>query len=144
MLTQPPISRQMLPALQGVIPSTLATGSADGTPNVTYISQVFYVDDHHVALSWQFMNKTWRNLQENPRATVMITCPGTFSMWKLKLRFREKQTEGPVFDQMDMQLMAIASMYHAAGLFSIKAALICEVKAVEELYAGHHGIGVHN
>jgi hypothetical protein len=65
-------------------------------------------------------------------------------MWKLQLHFIEKQTEGPVFDQMDMQLMAIASMYHAVGLFSIKAALICEVKAVEVLYAGHHGIRVHN
>jgi predicted pyridoxine 5'-phosphate oxidase superfamily flavin-nucleotide-binding protein len=106
--------------MQGVVPSTLATCSADGTPNVTYISQVFYVDDHHVALSWQFMNKTWRNLQENPRATVMITCPGTFSMWKLKLRFREKQTEGPVFEQMDMQLMAIASMYHAGASLTIR------------------------
>jgi hypothetical protein len=144
MLTQPTLSRQMLPALQGVIPSTLATGSADGTPNVTYISQVFYVDDRHVALSWQFMNKTWYNLSENPQASVVITCPDTFSMWKLQLYFIEKQTEGPVFDQMDMQLMAIASMYHAAGLFSIKAALICEVKAVEVLYAGHEGVKLPN
>ncbi len=138
MLTQPIITRHMRSAMQGVVPSTLATCSAGGTPNVTYISQVFYVDDHHVALSWQFMNKTWRNLQENPRARVVITCPGTFSMWKLKLRFLEQQTEGPVFDQMDMQLMAIASMYHLEGLFSIKAALICEVLGIEVLYDGYN------
>ncbi|MBD0256804.1 MAG: pyridoxamine 5'-phosphate oxidase family protein [Cytophagales bacterium] len=138
MLTQPTITRHMRSAMQGVVPSTLATCAADGTPNVTYISQVFYVDDHHVALSWQFMNKTWRNLQENPRARVVITCPGTFSMWKLKLRFREKQTEGPVFDQMDMQLMAIASMYHAGASLTIKAALICEVLDVEVLYDGYN------
>jgi hypothetical protein len=136
MLMQPTITRQMLSAMQGVVPSTLATCAADGTPNVTYISQVFYVDDGHVALSWQFMNKTWRNLSENPRAAVIITCPATFSMWKLRLRFLEKQTEGPVFDQMDMQLMAIASMYRMEGLFSIKAALICRVEAVEVLYDG--------
>ncbi len=136
MLTQPTITRQMLPAMQGVIPATLATAAPDGTPNVTYISQVFYVDEEHVALSWQFMNKTWRNLSENPRAAVVITCPDSFSMWKLRLRFVEKQTDGPVYDQMDMQLMAIASMYHADGLFNIKAALICRVEAVEVLYDG--------
>lgn len=135
MLMQPTITRPMLPAMQGVVPSTLATCSADGTPNVTYISQVFYVDDGHVALSWQFMNKTWRNLSENPQAAVVITCPETFSMWKLHLRFREKQTEGPVFDQMEMQLLAIASMYHLEGSFNIKAALICEVTAIEVLYS---------
>jgi hypothetical protein len=135
----PTITRHMRSAMQGVVPSTLATCSADRTPNVTYISQVFYVDDHHVALSWQFMNKTWRNLSENPRATVVITCPNTFSMWKLRLRFLEKQTEGPVFDLMDMQLMAIASLYHQEGLLNIKAALICEILDIEVLYDGYKG-----
>ncbi len=139
MLTQAKITKEMLSAMQGVVPATLATCAADGTPNVTYISQVFYVDDRHVALSWQFMNKTWRNLSENPQATVVITCPDTFSMWKLRLRFLEKQTEGPIFDQMDMQLMAIASMYHLEELFSIKAALICEVQAIEVLFDGYNG-----
>jgi predicted pyridoxine 5'-phosphate oxidase superfamily flavin-nucleotide-binding protein len=134
----PGITRHMRSAMQGVVPSTLATCSADGTPNVTYISQVFYVDDHHVALSFQFMNKTWRNLQENPRAAVVITCPGTFSMWRLKLRFLEQQTEGPVFDLMDMQLMAIASMYHAGTSLTIKAALVCEVLDVEVLHDGYN------
>jgi hypothetical protein len=32
--------------------------------------------------------------------------------------------------------MAIASMYRMEGLFSIKAALICRVEAVEVLYDG--------
>ncbi len=139
MLTQAKITKEMLSAMQGVVPATLATCADDGTPNVTYISQVFYVDDRHVALSWQFMNKTWRNLSENPQATVVITCPDTFSMWKLRLRFLEKQTEGPIFDQMDMQLMAIASMYNLQELFSIKAALICEVQAIEVLFDGYNG-----
>ncbi len=136
MLTQPTITRQMLPAMQGVIPATLATAAPDGTPNVTYISQVFYVDEGHVALSWQFMNKTWRNLSENPRAAVVVTCPATFFMWKLQVRYLEKQTEGPIFDQMDMEHAALVSMLQVPVKFDFQAALICRVEAVEVLFDG--------
>jgi hypothetical protein len=44
--------------LEGVIPSVLATCARDGTPNVTYVSQVHFIDRTHVALSFQFFNKT--------------------------------------------------------------------------------------
>jgi adenylate cyclase len=38
------------PCLEGVIPGVMATCAADGTPSVTYISQVEYVDARHLAL----------------------------------------------------------------------------------------------
>ena len=53
------IMKEMSSAMQGVLPSTLATCTPEGVPNVTYVSQLFYVDDQHVAISMQFMNKTW-------------------------------------------------------------------------------------
>ncbi len=130
---QPLITRAMQPALQGVVPSAIATCAADGTPNATFISQVFYVDDRHVALSFQYMNKTWRNLQENAVTTVVITCPFTFSMWKLRLRFLEKQTEGPIFDEMDLQHAALVSMLQVQVTFDFQAALLCRVESVEVL-----------
>ena len=37
---------EIKPAMQGVIPSTMATCSLAGIPNVTEISQVWYVDEH--------------------------------------------------------------------------------------------------
>jgi len=40
--------------LEGVIPVALATCAADGTPNVTYVSQAHFVDARHIALSYQF------------------------------------------------------------------------------------------
>ncbi len=123
-------------ALQGVVPATIATCAADGTPNATFISQVFYVDEAHVALSFQFMNKTWRNLQENPMATVLVTCPATFFMWKLQVRYLEKQTEGPIFDQMDMEHAALVSMLQVPVKFDFQAALLCRVEAVEVLFDG--------
>ena len=36
---------------QGVVPSLVATSDKSGMPNVTYVSQVYLIDDTHVALS---------------------------------------------------------------------------------------------
>src|ERR1700712_5507899 len=92
------VTKDMIPAMQGVVPSTMATLSADGVPNVTYVSQIFYVDETHVALSFQFMNKTWKNITENPNITVILTHPATFKMWKMKLIYEETLYDGPIFD----------------------------------------------
>jgi predicted pyridoxine 5'-phosphate oxidase superfamily flavin-nucleotide-binding protein len=61
---------EIKPAMQGVIPSHVVTCSRDGIPNASVISQVYYVDADHVALSHQFFNKTTRNVRENPKAAV--------------------------------------------------------------------------
>ncbi len=55
---------------QGVIPSWIATCSADGMPNVTVLTIVPYVDEERVVLACQFFNKTSANLDVNPWAQV--------------------------------------------------------------------------
>ena len=72
--------------LQGVLPSWLATCSADGTPNVTFLSIVHYVDSDRVALSRQFFNKTRANLDENPHAQVRVVDPESCDQFALDLR----------------------------------------------------------
>ncbi len=135
-MTGDKITQEMLPAMQGVIPPVLSTCSAEGMPNVTAISQVYYVDDSHIAISRQFFNKTFRNLKENLNLSVVITSPETFSMWKIRLRFVESQSDGPVYDQMAMQLEAIATMQGMTDVFSLQSADICAVQGIETLYDG--------
>jgi len=117
-------------AMQGVIPSHVVTCAADGTPNASAISQVYYVDGDHVALSHQFFNKTKRNLAENPQATVWLIHPETFETWDLALEFDRSETNGPVFGAMDMQIEAIASIVGMKGIFKLRAADIFRVVSV--------------
>ena len=121
---------EIKPALQGVIPSHVVTCSREGTPNASVISQVYYVDGDHVALSHQFFNKTNRNVLENPRASVWLISPETYDGWELELEFDRSETSGPVFDAMDMQIEAIASMVGMKGIFKLRAADIFRVKSV--------------
>ena len=123
---------EIKPAMQGVIPSHVVTCSADGTPNASVISQVYYVDADHVALSHQFFNKTKRNLEENPRAMAWVISPETFEAWDLELEFVRSETSGPIFDIMEMQIEAIASMVGMKGIFKLRAADVFRVTAVSK------------
>jgi len=124
------LPEEIKPAMQGVIPSHVVTCARDGTPNATAISQVYYVDADHVALSHQFFNKTVRNVRENPRAAVWLMSPKTFDSWDLEVEFERSETSGPVFETMDMQIEAIASMVGMKGIFKLRAADIYRVISV--------------
>jgi hypothetical protein len=126
------LSDDMIPAMQGNFPSMVYTCSLDGEPNATVISQVYFVDSNHVALSRQFFNKTFRNVRENPQVSVALTCPETARRWTLELEFVREEKEGRIFDEMDMQIEAIASMTGMSGIFKLHSAEIYEVKKVTE------------
>jgi hypothetical protein len=121
---------EIKPAMQGVIPSHVVTCSLDGTPNASVISQTYYVDPDRVALSYQFFNKTIKNIRENPHAVVWLINPETFESWDLEVEYDHSETSGPVFDTMDMQIEAIASMTGMKGIFKLKAADIYRVNSV--------------
>jgi hypothetical protein len=121
---------EIKPAMQGVIPSHVVTCSGDGTPNASAISQVFYVDADHVALSHQFFNKTVRNVRENPKALVWVISPETFDAWDLELEYDHSETSGPVFEALDMQIEAIASIVGMKGIFKLRSADIYNVISV--------------
>jgi len=121
----------MASCFQGLIPATLFTCALDGTPNAAFLSHVDYVDPQHVALSFQFFNKSRRNIAENPHALVRLTDPDTSQGWRLRLRFVRSETSGPVFERMDLRIEAIASYSGLKGIFKLLAADIYEVLSVE-------------
>ncbi len=118
---------------QGLIPSWLCTCSRDGVPNVAILSHVDYVDPRHVALSFQFFNKSKRNVLENPNALVRVWDPDTFQVYALRLRFVRTETEGPVFETMRLRIEAIASYSGLKGIFRLLGADVYEVLSIEAL-----------
>ena len=127
------ITEEMIAGMQGAMPSALATVDEAGVPNVSYISQVFYVDDSHIALSNQFFNKSMRNISNNGIATVNISRPDTMEAWYLELKYKESQTDGDLFENMKMQLEAIASMMGMEDVFKLRASEVFKVIKVIEV-----------
>ncbi len=117
----------LTPCFQGLIPAWLGTCSADGVPNVAMLSHVDYVDPRHVALSFQFFNKSRRNIAENPRATLRLYDPDTLQIHVLRVRYVRTETAGPVFESMRLRIEAIASHTGAKGIFKLLGADIYEV-----------------
>ena len=82
---------EIRPVLESGTPAVMVTCSADGKPNATVISQVYYVDETHAALSFQFFSKTIRNVRENPRAYVCVFDIRGRSHWVLQLEFQRSE-----------------------------------------------------
>jgi hypothetical protein len=129
------IKEEMMPAFQGIIPSPFSTSSKDREPNVSYVSQVYYVDEKHVAISNQFFNKSMRNIRECEKACVNVSNPQTFNTWNLQLKYVRSETDGPLFEEMKDQLEAIASMSGMEDVFVLHAAEVFEITRVDPLYA---------
>ena len=82
---------QLTPCFQGIVPAMFFTCAKDGTPNAAFLSHVDYVDPTHVALSFQFFNKSRRNIAENPQALIRVIDPDTNQGWALRLKFERSE-----------------------------------------------------
>lgn len=120
---------------QGVYPSSFYTCSKDGIPNVNYLSQVYLIDEKHVAISGQFLNKTRKNLQENPLASVMLIRPNDLLHVELELHWKRSETSGEIFDRVAERINAIDSQIGGEGrwkLVSIEVFEVTKINVAEE------------
>ncbi len=118
---------------EGTVPAVLATVDPSGMPNVSYISQIHYVDPGRVALSYQFFNKTRRNILSTRTAAVEVIDPLTTAFYQLDLDFETTESEGPLFESMKARLAGIASHTGMEGVFRLMGADIFRVQAIRQV-----------
>jgi len=126
---------------EGAVPAVIATASADGIPNITYLSRVHLVDHERVALSNQFFSKTARNLSENPRASVLMIDPVTYEEFRLRLVYERTERRGPVFERLRADIDALAALQRMEDVFKLQAADIYRVLDIEPVPTAAHRPG---
>lgn len=122
--------------LEGAVPSAIATCAPDGTPNVAYLSQVHYVDERHVALTYQFFNTTRKNILANPRAVVQVIDPDSATHYRLRLEYLRTETSGPLFENMKAKLAGIASHTGMSKVFRLMGSDVYRVQDIEQVGGG--------
>ena len=119
--------------LEGAIPGVVATCAADGTPNVAYLSQVEYVDAGHLALSFQFFNKTRSNILANPRVQLIAIHPQDGATYRIDAEYLRTEIEGALFERMKAKLAGIASHTGMSSVFRLRGSDVYAVAAIEQL-----------
>jgi len=117
----------------GVVPASIATCSPEGVPNITYLSIVHPVDDWHVALSFQFFNKTRANILANPQAEILLADHLTLEQYRVDVHYERTEQQGPVFERMLTNLNAVASQMGMEEIFHLQGVDIYRVLGVEKL-----------
>ncbi|MBL0374528.1 GAF domain-containing protein [Rhizobium sp. KVB221] len=115
---------------EGVIPSIIATVSADGTPNISYLSHVVMIDDDHIALSNQFFAKTAANVRANPHATLMLVDGNNGTQYTLDIEFQRSVDNGVLFDHIALHLKASSAQVGMAGIMRLRSADIFRVHEI--------------
>lgn len=123
--------RDLLDCFEGVIPSIIATVDEHGVPNISYLSQVWQVDDERVALSNQFFSKTAANVAATGKASLVVVDGRTGDQYALNLAFEAAMDEGELFERMSAHLQAISSQHGMESVMALRSADIYRVLACE-------------
>jgi adenylate cyclase len=118
---------------EGVIPSIISTASADGMPNISYLSHVVMVDEHHVALSNQFFAKTAANIRANPHVTLLIVDAATGTQYLLRISFSRSVEKGPLFERIALELKAGSAQVGLADVMRLRSADVFQVLDIRRI-----------
>lgn len=124
-------TRALCECLDGAIPGVVSTCASDGTPNIAYMSQGLYLDPEHLALSYQFFNRTRQNILANPHAILGLIHPQTAQQYRVHLAYERTETAGPIFESMKAKLAGIASHTGMSGVFRLQGSDIYRIERVE-------------
>jgi len=119
--------------LEGVIPGHIATCDGEGMPNLAYLSQVQFIDNDHVALSYQFFNRTRQNILAGSSVCLMLTSHLTGAQYRLTLEYLRTETAGPLFEQMRAKLSGIASHEGMSEVFRLRGSDVYRLLDIEQV-----------
>jgi len=117
--------------LEGIIPGHIATCDAEGMPNLAYLSQVQFIDNGHVALSYQFFNRTRQNILSGSPVRLLLTSHLTGAQYRLTLLYLRTETAGPLFEQMKAKLAGIASHTGMSEVFRLLGSDVYRILGIE-------------
>lgn len=123
--------------LEGVIPPAMCSVGADGMPHVNYLSHAEYVDDEHVALTYQFLNRARANVLATGRVALCVEDPITGVSVQLQLRYQRTDTEGPIFERLRAKLAGIAAQTGMEKVFHLRGADVYLVESLRKLDPVH-------
>ncbi|MFB0934937.1 MAG: GAF domain-containing protein, partial [Propionivibrio sp.] len=119
--------------LEGIIPGHIATCDAEGMPNLAYLSQVQFIDNEHVALSYQFFNRTRQNVLAGSPVRLLLTSHLSGAQYRLTLRYLRTETAGPLFEQMKAKLAGIASHTGMSDVFRLLGSDVYRILGIEQV-----------
>lgn len=119
--------------LEGVIPPAMCSVAEDGMPHVNFLSHAEYVDDEHIALTYQFLNRARTNILATGRVALSIEDPSTGVGVILQLRYLRTDTAGPVFERLRIKLAGIAAQTGMEKVFHLRGADIYRVESLRQL-----------
>lgn len=125
--------REVRRLLDGVIPPAMCSVAEDGMPHVAYLSHAEYVDDDHLALTYQFFNRSRANVLATRRVALMVEDPSTGAGVVLQLHYLRTETEGPVFERLRVKLAGIAAHTGMEKVFQLRGADIYRVDALRRV-----------
>jgi predicted pyridoxine 5'-phosphate oxidase superfamily flavin-nucleotide-binding protein len=97
----------------------LATASKTGMPNVIPIKFVFVADDDTLWLTDNFMNKTMKNLRQNPQAALNVDIPSDNIYIQIK-GTTEIESIGENYEAMRKKVLAVKPDAPANSLVIMK------------------------
>ena len=113
--------------LEGLMPPSMTTVTPDGMPHVNHVSHAEYVDENHVALTWQFQNASRANILATRRACLSFDDPTSGTGFVMQLEYLRTETEGPLFERLRAKLAGIASHSGMEGVFHLRGADVYRV-----------------
>ncbi len=109
----------------------LATASKDGVPNVVPIGGSRLLDNETIVIPDNYLNKTKKNIEENPKAAIVVTDEEKHDGYQFKGEIKIEYS-GPIFEDTEKFMRDFCK---AAGIDPPILPRGAAVFTIEEIYA---------